>query len=51
MNKEYYDILGLNRDATIAQIVENYKNLVLRWHPKFAKEEYTTSYHHFSEIS
>lgn len=51
MIKEYYDILSLKRDASSAEIAEQYKRLVLRWHPRFAKEEQNTAFYHFSQIS
>jgi curved DNA-binding protein CbpA len=37
MIKEYYEILSLKRDASAVEIAEQYKRLVLRWHPRFAK--------------
>ena len=51
MNKNYYDILALKRDASDEEVSENYKKMVLRWHPKFSKEDQSTAYHHFSLIS
>lgn len=48
MIKDYYEILGLRRDSTEEEVAQNYKKKVLRWHPKFAKEDQTTAYHHFS---
>ena len=37
MNKDYYHILALKKDATNDEVAESYKKMVLRWHPKFAK--------------
>ncbi len=37
MNKDYYDVLALRRDACEEEVAESYKKMVLRWHPKFAK--------------
>ena len=51
MDKDYYSILEIKRDATPEQIASNYKKLVLRWYPKFAKENQNTAQHHFSELS
>lgn len=51
MIKDYYDILSLRRDSSLLEINNQYKRLVLRWHPRFAKEDQKTSYHHFAEIS
>ncbi len=51
MIKDYYDILSLRRDSTANEINNQYKRLVLRWHPRFAKEDQTTALHHFSAIS
>jgi len=51
MIKNYYDILSLKRDATAQEIKEQYKRLVLRWHPRFAKEDQKTAHYHFSQIS
>jgi curved DNA-binding protein CbpA len=35
--KNYYETLNLRKDASEEEISNNYKKLVLRWHPKFAK--------------
>lgn len=51
MIKNYYDILSLKRDATPQEIGQQYKRLVLRWHPRFAKEDQKTAHYHFSQIS
>lgn len=51
MDKNYYEILEIKRDAMEDEVAENYKKMVLRWHPKFAKEDQNTAYHHFCEIS
>ena len=51
MDKNYYETLGLKRDASDEEVAESYKKMVLRWHPKFAKEDHNTAQHHFSEIS
>ena len=40
MIKDYYLVLGLRRDATSHDINSQYKRLVLRWHPRFAREDH-----------
>ena len=37
MIKDYYQILSLKRDASTHDINSQYKSLVLRWHPRFAR--------------
>jgi len=51
MGKDYYQILGLNRDANEADIAKSYKTLALKWHPKLSKIDSDVTYHNFSEIS
>lgn len=48
MIKDYYQILALRRDATAHDVNSQYKRLVLRWHPRFAKEDQKTAHHNFS---
>jgi len=48
MIKDYYDILSLKRDTPLEEIKNQYKRLVLRWHPRFAKEDQKTAHFHFS---
>jgi len=31
--KDYYDILGLNKDSTVDEIKNAYRNLAKRYHP------------------
>jgi preprotein translocase subunit Sec63 len=31
--KDYYDILGLNKDATVDEIKDAYRNLAKKFHP------------------
>jgi DnaJ-class molecular chaperone len=33
MNKKYYDVLGINTDASESQIKKAYHKLALKWHP------------------
>jgi DnaJ-class molecular chaperone len=51
MIKDYYDILSLKHDASVDEIAQQYKRLVLRWHPRFAKEDQKTAHFNFSQIS
>jgi DnaJ-class molecular chaperone len=48
MIKDYYEILSLKRDTPLEEIKNQYKRLVLRWHPRFAKEDQKTAQFHFS---
>ena len=51
MTKNYYEILGIKRDASDDEIANAYKKLSLRWHPKLSKEDQKTSFYHFCELS
>jgi DnaJ family protein B protein 13 len=51
MGKDYYQVLGINRDAQDADIAKSYKTLALKWHPKLSKFDPDVTYHNFSEIS
>jgi DnaJ-class molecular chaperone len=51
MNKDYYQTLGLKRDASSEEIASNFKKLALRWNPKKAPEDYQTASYHFSEVA
>ena len=33
MNKNYYDILNIGKNASQNEIKQQYKNLVMQWHP------------------
>jgi len=52
--KNYYQILGVERDATRKDIIKAYRKLALKWHPDkrvpqgFTKEQQTEK---FKEIS
>ena len=51
MGKDYYQILGLTREATKADICRAYKKKALVWHPQISKEDPATALHNFCEIS
>lgn len=51
MVKNYYEVLGIKRDASEDEIAQAYKKLSLRWHPKLSKEDQKTSFYHFCELS
>lgn len=38
MIRNYYESLGVSRNATANQIAESYRQLALRYHPKTTKE-------------
>jgi len=47
--KNYYDILGVKKDATQAQIKKSYRNLAKRYHPDTSKE--TNAEELFKEVA
>ena len=52
MNKEYYDILGVNTDATEKEIKKAYRKLALKYHPDKASDENKKVYEEkFKKIS
>ena len=51
MVKNYYQTLGIRRDASQDDIANAYKKLALRWHPKLSKDDEKTSLHNFKELS
>ena len=51
MVKNYYEVLGIKRDAPEEDIANAYKKLALRWHPHFSKDDPNTTNYHFSQIS
>jgi len=52
MKKDYYEILGLPKDATVQQIKKKYRSLALRYHPDRVEEnKKVESEAKFKEIS
>jgi DnaJ-class molecular chaperone len=52
MSQNYYDILGLSKNATEDEIKKSYKKLVLKWHPDknpLNKEEAESKFKEISE--
>lgn len=47
--KDYYDILGVNNDASAAEIKAAYRKLARKYHPDVSKEE--DAEQHFKEVS
>ena len=52
MKKDYYEILGVAKDATLQQIKKAYRSLALKYHPDRVPEpEKKASEEKFKEIS
>lgn len=62
MEKDYYKILGINRDANADEIKSAYRNMAKKWHPdvyatdseekrKQAKDKFTEIQHAYSVLS
>ena len=49
--KDYYEVLGVPRDATEAQIRKAYKKLAVRWHPDKNPDNRKAAEEKFKEIS
>ena len=50
-NKDYYKILGLDKNATDAQIRKAYKKLAMKWHPDKNRENQVEAEARFKEVS
>ncbi|KAJ1909622.1 Molecular chaperone (DnaJ super) [Tieghemiomyces parasiticus] len=51
MAKDYYQILGITRDATDDQIKKAYRTMALKWHPDRNKDTTEAAGHKFKEVS
>jgi molecular chaperone DnaJ len=52
MKKDYYEILGASKDATVAQIKKKYRSLALKFHPdRVPEEKKKEAEEQFKEIS
>ena len=52
MKKDYYEVLGIKKDSTVAQIKKAYRSLALKHHPdRVAEDKKAESSERFKEIS
>ena len=51
MGKDYYEILGIKRDATENEIKKAYRKLALKWHPDKNQDNKSEAELKFKEIS
>ncbi|MCK5179629.1 MAG: molecular chaperone DnaJ [Candidatus Omnitrophica bacterium] len=52
MKKDYYEVLGVKKDSTVAQIKKAYRSLALKHHPdRVAEDKKAESSERFKEIS
>lgn len=48
MAKNYYNTLELQPNARDDEIAIAFKRLSMKYHPKYSKLDYNTTYYHFS---
>lgn len=51
VNMDYYQILGLNRNATQEEIKKAYRKLAKKWHPDMNKENQEEAIRKFKEVA
>ena len=51
MGKNYYDILGVSKDADAATLKRAYRKLAMKWHPDKNKDNVEQAQAKFQEIS
>lgn len=51
MEKSYYDILGIGKDASDEQVKKAYRKLALKWHPDKNPDNQSEAEKKFKEIS
>jgi len=51
MGEDYYDLLGVSRDASTSDIKKSYRKLALKWHPDKNKDDSQKAEKMFKKIS
>ena len=48
---DYYKVLGVPNNSSIADVVKAYRKLSLKWHPKLSKASHSRTLDEFCKIS